>query len=85
MSASNKWGTYKTPCPNCGGVINYWHYGADCLGNPSYGVIKCKGECQRDFTKAEWEIIASDEVRKIQKNEALKNLALKAQFKRFNY
>ena len=63
MSVSDRWGTYKTPCPNCGGEVEYWFFGGDCRGNGPSGGIACKGKCKREFTVPEWGAIARDEMR----------------------
>ena len=54
---------YKTPCPNCKGQVEYLYFGADCRGNDSSMSLRCLG-CKRDFTMAEWKIIARPEIRR---------------------
>jgi hypothetical protein len=58
---SSSWGDYKTPCPNCGGIVEYWFFDSDCRGNEASGGIKCKA-CKRDFERDEWEVIAAPEI-----------------------
>lgn len=53
MSASDEWGTYEAPCPNCGGKVEYWYFGPDCRGNSGGGGIQCVS-CERKFTPKEW-------------------------------
>src|SRR3989344_5026624 len=50
----DKQGTYKTPCPDCGGEVKYWFVSADCRGNDAVRGIQCQG-CTRAFTHEEWE------------------------------
>ncbi len=54
MSASDKWGTYKTPCPGCKGTVEYWYYAPDCNYNPGSSGIQCK-KCGKKFTQESWE------------------------------
>lgn len=62
MSASDRWGGYKTPCPNCGGTVEYWYFGSDCRGNPGSSGIQCM-ECKRNFTYEEWCKVAAEELK----------------------
>ena len=54
MSACDERSIYKTPCPDCGGEVEYWYFDGDCRGNPSSSGINCKGKCKKSFTKEEW-------------------------------
>jgi hypothetical protein len=63
MSASDKWGNYKTPCPDCGGVVEYWSFDSDCRGNSGGSGIQCK-QCSRSFTYDEWCRVAKKEMAK---------------------
>ncbi|MDP2598301.1 MAG: hypothetical protein Q8P49_00550 [Candidatus Liptonbacteria bacterium] len=56
MSASDRWGTYKKPCPDCGAVVKYWYFASDDSYSPGSSGIQCKG-CKREFTREEWEKI----------------------------
>ena len=62
MSASDRWGTYETPCPNCGDKVEYWYFAPDCSYNPGSSGIQCKG-CKRNFTYEEWCKIAAKEMK----------------------
>lgn len=62
LSASDAWGYFDTPCPDCGGKIWYASFGSDCRGNESSSTIKCEGECKRVFTTAEWTEIGKIEI-----------------------
>ena len=53
MGAGDSWGDYETPCPECGGVVEYWFFEADCRGNDSSSGIICKS-CQHKFSRASW-------------------------------
>ena len=57
----DSWGDYKTPCPRCGGVVEWWFFGADCRGNGSSGGIACK-KCKKSFTRDEWKKVAKKEL-----------------------
>lgn len=45
----DEWGTLDKPCPNCGGVLEYWSFSADCRGNSGSSGIKCR-TCKKEFT-----------------------------------
>ena len=70
-------GAYKTPCPNCEGEVKYFWYDSDCRGNPGGGGIQCK-QCEREFTVKEWQILASDEMKEIKREERLRSLGFTA-------
>ena len=66
MSASDRWGEYKTPCfkitqellgfledKPCGGVVEYWYFGPDDSYSPGSSGIQCK-KCRRLYTAGEW-------------------------------
>lgn len=78
MPVGDAWGTYATPCPNCGGKVKYEFYGADCRGNPPSGSIYCSGKCKRKFTMAEWKLIAREEMKAEQRKEQVASLAWRA-------
>lgn len=54
MSALDRSGTYKTPCPKCNGKVSYFFYDGDCRYNPPTYDIHCK-KCGKKFTVAEWQ------------------------------
>ena len=56
MSKLDRWGSHETPCPDCGGEVEYWYFDCDCRGNPPSSGIACK-KCGRRFTKEEWSAI----------------------------
>lgn len=60
MGAGDRWGKYKTPCPKCRGVVEYWSFDSDCRGNDASGGIQCK-KCKKTFTEKEWLAIAREE------------------------
>lgn len=66
MSYGDSWGTYKTPCPNCGGRVKYAFFGSDCRWNDASYSIECD-DCGREFTKKEWAIIAAVELEEMNK------------------
>lgn len=55
------WGDFKTPCPNCSGTVEHYSFDDDCRGNAGSSGICCKG-CKRQFTLAEWNLIAQEEM-----------------------
>lgn len=52
-------GTYSTPCPTCGGTVEWWWYSSDCRGNPGGSGIHCT-KCKRNFSRKEWESVELD-------------------------
>ncbi len=48
-----EWGEYKTPCPKCGGTIEYWFFSSldNCRENDSFGA-QCR-KCRKIFTSEE--------------------------------
>lgn len=53
MSALDECRDYETPCTNCGGKVEYWHFEGDCRGNSTSDGIQCK-KCGKKFTSEEW-------------------------------
>lgn len=53
MSALDEWGTFKTPCPHCGGKVEHWYFDGDCRGNAPDSGIQCVG-CGKKFKSNEW-------------------------------
>ena len=53
------WVVYDTPCPICGGVVEWWYVAPDRRGNLGGRDINCKN-CKRVFTHEEWEKIEHD-------------------------
>lgn len=53
--------TYTTPCPNCQGTVKSYSFDGDCRGNPGGGATTCT-DCNREFTNAEWQAIAREEI-----------------------
>jgi len=53
MSSLDRCGTYKTPCPKCGGEVEYWYFVLDCRGTPNSSGIQCK-KCGKKFASKEW-------------------------------
>ena len=58
---SSAWGDYTTPCPDCGGIVHYWSFGADCRGNDADNGIACQ-QCNRRFEAEEWNMLAAPEM-----------------------
>lgn len=56
MSCCDKSGTYETPCPDCGGKVEWWYFSPDCRGNGPSSGINCNG-CKKKFTADEWKNI----------------------------
>ncbi len=52
MSALDASGTYPTPCPDCGGLVEWWFFDADCRGNDSSSGAECRG-CRKQFSPEE--------------------------------
>jgi len=68
MPASDKWGTYKTPCfqvvivehlnipfgeETCGGEVSYSFWGSDDSYSPGGYSIMCK-KCRKKYTFDQW-------------------------------
>ena len=49
----SEWGEYKTPCPKCGGTIEYWFFPSpdDRHEDDSFGA-QCR-KCRKNFTSKE--------------------------------
>jgi hypothetical protein len=39
----DSWGSFKTPCPNCDGKVEWFSFGADCRGNEASNGCYCSG------------------------------------------
>lgn len=58
---SSSWSDYRTPCPQCGGTVHFWSFGADCRGNDADSGVACR-QCERRFTQEEWRAAAGAEL-----------------------
>lgn len=56
MSINDRFGEYKTRCPQCNGKVKYWYYALDCRHNPPSSGIQCKN-CGRNFSQEDWQEI----------------------------
>lgn len=55
--------TLEQPCPNCGGVLEYWSFSPDCGGNPGSSGIQCR-TCKKEFTGKDLEEEIKEKERK---------------------
>ncbi len=53
---------FTTPCPNCNGEVELWSFGSDDSYSQGSSGINCK-KCKKEYTLAEWEKIAHEELR----------------------
>lgn len=49
LSSSN----YKTPCPECGGIVEHWAFSSDCRDPNGSSGIECT-RCEKVFTAEFW-------------------------------
>ena len=53
---ANSWGKIEEGCSNCGGIVEWFNFGADCRGNKSSSGANCLSGCvwSEEQTKAFW-------------------------------
>lgn len=53
----------EQPCPNCGGILEYYSFSADCGGSPGSSGIQCQ-KCKKEFTGKDLEGEIKEQERK---------------------
>ena len=79
--------TLQQPCPNCGGILEYWSVSPDCGWSPGSSGIQCR-TCHKEFTRKDFEEevkenerkdngqVKPDEVKKLNRSEKNNLLSL---------
>lgn len=55
MSALDMFGTFQTPCPDCGSEVKYNYYSPGCdTPHPSGGIFCTSENCGNKYSITEW-------------------------------